>query len=104
MKPMLVCAFLSTAISLAGAEWRPLLNHRNLEGWEVIGDGVWIVMADATLLGERRPSKEFDEFDLHLAFGTRVMGNSCVSIRDPSRAKCGITSRSFNFATFGFAT
>ncbi len=120
MKSLLLCALLGATISLASTEWRPLFNGRNLEGWEVIGDGVWIVMGDGTLLGERRPSKDFpapgaltitrkeytgwrdqqswlytkqdfDEFELHLSFWTRVMGNSGVSIRDPSRAKCGIS-------------
>jgi 3-keto-disaccharide hydrolase len=39
--------------SLAAADWQPLLNGRNLDGWEVIGDGQWTVMADGTLLGQR---------------------------------------------------
>ena len=29
-----------------------LFNHR-LDGWEVIGDGVWHVLSDGTLVGER---------------------------------------------------
>jgi hypothetical protein len=112
---------LLAATCLFGADdWRPLLNGKNLDGWEVIGDGVWIVMSDGTLSGARRPSKddpspgsatltraqytgwrdqqswlytkqEFGEFDLHLSFWTRVMGNSGVSIRDSSRAKYSIT-------------
>src|SRR3981081_4031559 len=39
--------------SMAAAEWKPLLNGKNLDGWEVIGDGQWTVMADGTLLGQR---------------------------------------------------
>ena len=31
----------------------PLFNGKNLDGWEVIGDGQWTVMADGTLLGQR---------------------------------------------------
>src|SRR5437868_4409518 len=30
-----------------------LFNHKNLDGWEVIGDGVWHVLSDRTLIGER---------------------------------------------------
>ena len=30
-----------------------LFNHKNLDGWEVIGDGVWHVLSDGTLMGER---------------------------------------------------
>src|SRR5262245_52882955 len=30
-----------------------LLNHKNLDGWEVIGEGVWHILADGTLVGER---------------------------------------------------
>ncbi len=32
---------------------QPLFNGKNLDGWEVIGDGQWTVMADGTLLGQR---------------------------------------------------
>src|SRR5260370_37250119 len=38
---------------LAGADWKLLCNGKDLEGWEVIGDGEWTVMADGTLLGQR---------------------------------------------------
>src|SRR6266404_9366503 len=41
------------ACSLAAADWKPLFNGKNLDGWEVIGDGQWTVMADGTLLGQR---------------------------------------------------
>jgi len=108
--------------NLTGADWKPLFNGKNLDGWEILGDGVWLVMSDGTLLGERRPERnqpmpgadtitrkqyngwrdqqswlytrrnDYAEFDLHLEFWTRVMGNSGISLRDPSRAKCGITA------------
>jgi len=82
----------------APAEWVDLFNGRNLDGWEVIGDGVWTVMRDGTLLGQRVPAKsqhqswlyttrEFREFDLRLEYWTRLGGNSGVSIRDTSRAR-----------------
>ncbi len=31
----------------------PLFNGKNLDGWEVIGDSQWTVMADGTLVGQR---------------------------------------------------
>jgi hypothetical protein len=43
-----------------GGDWRVLLNGKNLDGWEVKGDGQWKVMTDGTLLaypvsGARNP-------------------------------------------------
>jgi Domain of Unknown Function (DUF1080) len=105
------------------AEGKPLLNGRNLDGWEVIGDGQWKVLADGTLVGQRigdlrkmmvpggpfqtqeqfkswvdtqswlyTVRNDFGEFDLHLEYFTKTSGNSGVSIRDPSRAKWGVTT------------
>ena len=103
------------------ASGQPLLNGRNLDGWEVIGDGQWTVMADGTLLGQRNADlrklmasggktrseyvawestqswlytkrADFGEFDLHVEFWTRTNGNSGISIRDSSRAKWGVTT------------
>src|ERR1700730_10673908 len=37
---------------LTAADWRQLVTN-NMDGWEVIGDGQWTVMADGTLLGQR---------------------------------------------------
>ena len=28
----------------------PLFNGKNLDGWEIVGDGQWTVMRDGTLL------------------------------------------------------
>jgi hypothetical protein len=36
-----------------GAADKPLFNGKNLDGWEIIGDGQWTVMADGTLVGQR---------------------------------------------------
>lgn len=33
-----------------------LFNGRNLDGWEVLGDGQWTVLADGTLLAQRVPN------------------------------------------------
>jgi hypothetical protein len=35
------------------ADGKPLFNGKNLDGWEVVGDGQWTVMSDGTLLGQR---------------------------------------------------
>ncbi len=78
-----------------------LLNG-NLNGWEVIGDGIWTVMRDGTLLGQRDPKKaehqswlytaknDYGEFDLHLEWWTPASGNSGVSLRDTSRAQYAV--------------
>jgi len=42
-----------SAGALMAAGWKPLFNGKNLDGWEVIGDGQWTVMADGTLVGQR---------------------------------------------------
>jgi len=89
----LLCAQLSPA------QWVNLLNGKNLDGWEVVGEGFWNVLSDGTLLGQRdiaKPTehqcwlytkKEFGAYDLHLEFWLRRGGNSGVSIRDTSRAQ-----------------
>jgi hypothetical protein len=85
--------------SAPAGKWVELFNGETLEGWEVVGDGVWMVLRDGTLLGQcdpRKPCqhqswlytrKEFGEFDLRLEYWTRLGGNSGVSIRDTSRAR-----------------
>src|SRR5205823_3720931 len=120
MRTALMLAILASA--LAAADPSTLFNGKNLDGWEVIGDGQWTVMADGVLLGQRigelrkmlvpggpfsTPEQfksgvdtqswlytkggDFGEFDLHLEYWTKTTGNSGVSIRDPSRAKWGVT-------------
>lgn len=96
--------------------WEPLFNGKNLDGWEVRGPGVWTVMQDGVLMGQRAHPEpiaefptpwpidqahfrdwlyqqawlytkaEFGEFDLHLEYWIPPGGNSGVSIRDRSRA------------------
>ncbi len=102
-KPVLyICAGWLVLAPLVSAQWVNLLNGRNLDGWESVGDGVWTVMRDGTLLGQRDLKKaehqawlytrrEFGEFDLHVEWWTRLRGNSGVSIRDTSRAKWAVT-------------
>ncbi len=51
MKLLLLAA--AGALALCAADPAPLFNGKNLDGWEVLGDGQWTVMADGTLLGQR---------------------------------------------------
>lgn len=102
--PLLQLAALLWLCPLAGpaADWVDLTNGRDLDGWEVIGDGLWTVMKDGTILGQRTKGalrqswlytkREFEQFDLALEYWTRLGGNSGVSIRDTSRARwaCGV--------------
>jgi hypothetical protein len=106
--------FLLSAL-LHAQDWRPLLNGKNLEGWEIRGDSVWTVLKDGILVGQRPnppanpfgawpltreryeqwagpqswlyTTAEFDQFDLHVEFWIPPGGNSGVSIRDKSRAR-----------------
>ncbi|HLJ15909.1 MAG TPA: DUF1080 domain-containing protein [Bryobacteraceae bacterium] len=87
----------------AFAGWINLSDGKDLSGWQVVGDSVWTVMHDGTLLGQRDLSKpdphwkvnqswlytdkEFHQYDLHVEWWTRLGGNSGVSIRDTSRAR-----------------
>ena len=92
------------AIGLAFAQFSPaawvdLLNGKNIDGWEIVGQGFWNVLSDGTVVGQRDPAKttqqqcwlytkkEFGEYDLHLEYWLRWGGNSGVSIRDTSRAR-----------------
>lgn len=98
----LIGGFSMAAMAGPAGGWTALFNGRDLEGWEVIGEGVWTVLGDGTLVGQcdpRRPcahqswvytKKEFGEFDLYLEFWTRLGGNSGVSIRDTSRARWAV--------------
>src|ERR1700746_1557180 len=52
--PLSIC-LVTLAGTLTAADEKPLFNGKNLDGWEVIGDGQWTVMADGTLLGQRIP-------------------------------------------------
>ena len=99
----LVCLLILAGLHASGAGWENLLNGKDLDGWEIVGDGLWNVMHDGTLVGQRDLSKkypgnpninqswlytkkEFGEYDLHVEWWARRGGNSGVSIRDTSRA------------------
>ncbi|MCS6953315.1 MAG: DUF1080 domain-containing protein [Bryobacterales bacterium] len=89
------------APSRSQSGWVSLLNGKDLEGWESIGDGLWTVMRDGTLVGQRDlrraihqawlyTKKEFGEFDLQLEYWIRHQGNSGVSFWDTSRAQWAV--------------
>jgi hypothetical protein len=113
---MLFCVIFAPA---GAQQWRKIFNGKNLDGWEQIGNGVWHVMADGTLVGQRMPRRDFPqswpvdrktysdwlntqawlytksdygEYDLHLEYWLPAGGNSGVSLRDPSRARYAITT------------
>jgi hypothetical protein len=97
--------------------WTALFNGKDLTGWQPVGNGVWHVMRDGALLGQRDfqlgffenwpitaqqfrgwkdvqawlyTTRDFGQFDLYLEYWLRFKGNSGISIRDSSRAKWGI--------------
>jgi len=88
------------ASTAAGTDWIRLFNGKDLSGWESVGDGVWSVMKDGVLLGDRRPKsvhqawlytkREFGDFDLSLEYWTKLGGNSGISIRDHTRARFAV--------------
>jgi hypothetical protein len=119
MQWRILVALCALPVSLAAADWADLLGG-NLNQWEVLGDGIWKVRSDGVLMASRKPDKDllfaasetvtkkqfhdwdivqswiytkrdYDEFDLHLDYWLRTPGNSGISIRDPSRAKHGLT-------------
>jgi len=98
---MIVVTLPLVSLLLLAGGWVDLFNARNLDGWESIGDGLWTVMRDGTLVGQRDPrsakhqawlytKQEYAEFDLRLEYWARQFGNSGISIRDTSRAKWAV--------------
>jgi hypothetical protein len=111
-----VVLFLLMPALSSAAGWTNIFNGKDLTGWESIGDGVWTVLRDGTLIGQRdltrapwQPSareqrawrdqqawlytrKDYGEFDLSLEYWARRGGNSGISIRDTSRAKYAIVA------------
>lgn len=104
--------------ALAADQWNDLLKGKNLAAWQSVGDGIWTVLRDGTLVGQRdviknKPdpswtrqqydqwmyrqawlytNKEFDQFDLHVECWLRWGGNSGISIRDTSRAQYAVAA------------
>jgi hypothetical protein len=113
--------FLAAGLGLLGqGGWTPLLNGKDLSGWEVKGDGRWTVLAGGVLVGQavsggKTPfgawpvaleekaylswrqtqswlytTAEYGEFDLHVEYLTWAGGNSGISLRDATRGKFAI--------------
>ena len=101
-KAKIIILLLLCGIGRAG-DWKELLNGKDLDGWEVIGTGVWSVLKDGTLVGQADPQApfrqqswlytkaEFQEFDLRLEYWMRLGSNSGVSIGDKSRARYAVS-------------
>src|SRR5258708_19437367 len=96
---VLLCAQLAPAQKTPGSFlWVNLLNGKDLDGWQVVGEGFWNVLSDGTLVGQRDIAKptehqcwlytkeEFGAYDLHVEFWLRRRGNTALSIPDTSRA------------------
>lgn len=94
---ILFCLSFSSAWP-ADSGFTKLFNNQNLDGWEVIGDGLWSVTSDGILVGQRDlhhsqfqswlyTRRDYDEFDLRAVYWLRFNGNSGISIRDVSRAQ-----------------
>ena len=118
----IVTIALMALVPIADAtDWTDLLRS-GLDDWQVLGEGHWIQRGDGVVIayfahdrqdelkGEddiprnrfvwwsTRQSwlytkREFEEYDLHLEFWVSTPGNSGVSIRDPSQARCGIARK-----------
>lgn len=117
--PSLHLLFLLSPAALC-QQGQALFNGRNLDGWQVRGDGVWTVLENGVLLGQRLhrdpagpmqagptidrqqyeawlyrqawlyTKTEYREFDLHVEYWLPPGMNSGVSIRDVSRAHYAI--------------
>jgi hypothetical protein len=86
----------------ASPTYSKLFDQHDLAGWQVVGDGIWYVMSDGLLVGERNQESsqqqswlyttrnDFDEFDLRAEYWLRYDGNSGISIRDTSRARYAV--------------
>ena len=117
-RKVMVCpAWILLVMPLAAMAQERNLIDPQLTAWEKNGDGIWTVLKDGTLIGQRpHPSgqtplgapfpidakqyhhwlgpqswlytkDEFDQFDLHVEYWLPVGGNSGISIRDSSRGR-----------------
>lgn len=78
--------------------WVEMMPQGSLEGWEKVGDGLWHVLADGIIVGQRdrRTAKEqswlysrkdYGQYDLSFDYWLRAGENAGVSIRDVSRGR-----------------
>ena len=118
---LLVVVLFPLAQLTVAADWNDLLRN-GLKGWTVVGDGHWRFRSDGVVAasfghdrqqelqgqGEIGPerflwwstrqswlytTKDFGEYDLHVEYWVNTPGNSGISIRDPSQARCGVAER-----------
>ncbi len=118
---ILVMMIVACGQPAVAADWKDLLRN-GLEDWTVLGEGHWQLRADGVLAAyfshERQEElkgdgsiarnrftwwttrqswlytdREFEEYDLHLEYWVNTPGNSGISIRDPSQARCGIAEQ-----------
>ncbi len=118
---ILVMVLAGPGPSAVAADWQDMFRN-GLEDWRVLGEGHWQLRSDGVLAAyfsrERQEElkgstgiprdrftwwstrqswlyteRDFEEFDLHLEYWVNTPGNSGISIRDPSRARCGIAER-----------
>jgi hypothetical protein len=116
---LVLLALLGGSAPAKAADWQNLLAG-GLQGWEVLGDGIWTLRSDGVLIAHRKPNtaplealgdkltfkqyrdweivqswlytrKQYAEFDLRLDYWVRTPGNSGISIRDPSHAQYALT-------------
>ena len=62
MRAILLIVFLS--MPALPQQWHDLFNGKSLDGWQVRGEGIWTVMDNGTLLGQRlhdKPSSPFSD-------------------------------------------
>jgi hypothetical protein len=58
-----LCLILPLAVSPAfSQQWRDLFNGKSLDGWQVRGEGIWTVMENGVLLGQRQHDKPSSPF------------------------------------------
>jgi hypothetical protein len=99
---VLALALLLAAPGFGSGGWTDLLNGKDLDGWEVIGNGVWSVLKGGVVVGQSDPQnpfkmqswlytkREFKQYDLTLDYWMRLGSNSGVSIGDGSRARYAV--------------
>ncbi len=94
--PSLLCVLMLAFSASAAADWKPLFNGKDLNGWEPVGKAVWRV-EDKMIVGFSDPAnpgtgwlvtrREYSDFRLRLKFWITPGGNSGVAVRDPSHAR-----------------
>lgn len=91
--------------------WTELFNGKDLDGWEVVGQGLWTVLEGGILVGQTDPAgaanlqswlytkQEFHEYDLSLEYWLRLGGNSGVSVGDRLRARDAVDPKTNGWPT-----